>query len=50
MMGMSFPHRAHLASRVAGAGRNGDGKVLVRDLGLDRVVRIRTGELDADAL
>ena len=34
--------------RAAGTGTIGDGKVFVYDLG--RVVRIRTGELDADAL
>ncbi len=34
--------------RAAGTGKIGDGKVLVWDL--ERVVRIRTGELDADAL
>ena len=34
--------------RAAGTGKIGDGKVCVSDLG--RVVRIRTGELDADAL
>ena len=34
--------------RAAGTGKIGDGKVFVYDLG--RVVRIRTGELDADAL
>jgi nitrogen regulatory protein P-II 1 len=33
---------------AAGTGKIGDGKVFVYDLG--RVVRIRTGELDADAL
>ncbi len=33
---------------AAGTGKIGDGKVFVYDL--DRVVRIRTGELDADAL
>ena len=33
---------------AAGTGRIGDGKVFVYDLG--SVVRIRTGELDADAL
>ena len=33
---------------AAGTGKIGDGKVFVWDL--DRVVRIRTGELDADAL
>ena len=33
--------------RAAGTGKIGDGKVFVYDLG--RVVRIRTGELDADA-
>ena len=32
----------------AGTGKIGDGKIFVWDL--DRVVRIRTGELDADAL
>ena len=34
--------------RAAGTGKMGDGKVCVYDLG--SVVRIRTGELDADAL
>ena len=34
--------------RAAATGKIGDGKVVVYDLGL--VVRIRTGELDADAL
>ena len=34
--------------RAAGTGKIGDGKVFVYDLG--RVVRIRPGELDADAL
>ena len=34
--------------RAAGTGKIGDGKVFVYDLG--RVVRIRTGELDADAI
>ncbi len=34
--------------RAAGTGKIGDGKVFV--YALDRVVRIRTGELDADAL
>ena len=34
--------------RAAGTGKIGDGKVFVYDLG--GVVRIRTGELDADAL
>ena len=34
--------------RAAGTGKIGDGKVFVYDLGT--VVRIRTGELDADAL
>ena len=33
---------------AAGTGKIGDGKIFVHDL--DRVVRIRTGELDADAL
>ena len=35
-------------SRSAGTGKVGDGKIFV--IALDRVVRIRTGELDADAL
>ena len=35
-------------SRAAGTGKVGDGKVFVYDL--DQVIRIRTGELDADAL
>ena len=35
-------------SRSAGTGKVGDGKIFVIEL--DRVVRIRTGELDADAL
>ena len=34
--------------KAAATGKIGDGKVFVYDLG--RVVRIRTGELDADAL
>ena len=34
--------------KAAGTGKIGDGKVFVYDLG--RAVRIRTGELDADAL
>ena len=34
--------------KAAGTGKIGDGKVFVWDL--DRVVRIRTGELDGDAL
>jgi nitrogen regulatory protein PII len=34
--------------KAAGTGKIGDGKVFVYEL--DRVVRIRTGELDADAL
>jgi nitrogen regulatory protein P-II 1 len=34
--------------RAAGTGKIGDGKVFVWDL--ERVVRIRTGELDGDAL
>jgi nitrogen regulatory protein P-II 1 len=34
--------------QAAGTGKIGDGKVFVYDL--DRVVRIRTGELDGDAL
>jgi|SRR5580765_5142534 len=34
--------------KSAGTGKIGDGKIFVWDL--DRVVRIRTGELDADAL
>ena len=34
--------------RAAGTGKIGDGKIFVWDLG--RVVRIRTGELDADAI
>ena len=34
--------------KSAGTGKIGDGKVFVYDLG--QVVRIRTGELDADAL
>ena len=34
--------------KSAGTGKIGDGKVFVWDL--ERVVRIRTGELDADAL
>ena len=33
--------------KAAGTGKIGDGKIFVSDL--DRVVRIRTGELDADA-
>ncbi len=33
---------------TAGSGKIGDGKIFVYDL--DRVVRIRTGELDGDAL
>ena len=34
--------------KAAGTGKIGDGKIFVWNL--DRVVRIRTGELDADAL
>jgi nitrogen regulatory protein P-II 1 len=34
--------------RAAGTGKIGDGKIFVWDL--DKVVRIRTGELDGDAL
>ena len=34
--------------RSAGTGKIGDGKIFVWDLG--KVVRIRTGELDADAI
>jgi nitrogen regulatory protein P-II 1 len=34
--------------QAAGTGKIGDGKVFVWDL--ERVVRIRTGELDGDAL
>jgi nitrogen regulatory protein PII len=34
--------------KAAGTGRIGDGKIFVYQL--DQVVRIRTGELDADAL
>ncbi|TCT25410.1 P-II family nitrogen regulator [Thermomonas haemolytica] len=34
--------------KAAGTGKIGDGKIFV--WGLDQVVRIRTGELDADAL
>ena len=34
--------------QAAGTGKIGDGKIFVYDL--DRVVRIRTGELDGDAL
>ena len=34
--------------RAAGTGKIGDGKIFVWDL--EKVVRIRTGELDADAL
>ncbi|AWV08755.1 MULTISPECIES: P-II family nitrogen regulator [Marilutibacter] len=34
--------------KAAGTGKVGDGKIFVYDL--DRAVRIRTGELDADAL
>jgi nitrogen regulatory protein P-II 1 len=34
--------------KAAGTGKIGDGKVFV--YALDRVVRIRTGELDGDAL
>ena len=34
--------------KAAGTGKIGDGKVFVYDLG--RVIRIRTGELDGDAL
>ena len=35
-------------TRAAGTGKVGDGKVFV--INLDQVIRIRTGELDADAL
>ena len=34
--------------RAAGTGKIGDGKIFVWDL--ERVVRIRTGEMDGDAL
>ena len=34
--------------RTAGTGKIGDGKIFVWDL--ERVVRIRTGEMDGDAL
>ncbi|TBR13721.1 MAG: P-II family nitrogen regulator [Lysobacter sp.] len=34
--------------KTAGTGRIGDGKIFISDL--ERVVRIRTGELDGDAL
>ena len=34
--------------KAAGTGKIGDGKIFISDL--ERVVRIRTGELDADAL
>ena len=34
--------------QTAGTGKIGDGKIFVWDL--ERAVRIRTGELDADAL
>ena len=34
--------------KAAGTGRIGDGKIFVYQL--DQVVRIRTGEMDADAL
>ena len=34
--------------KAAGTGKIGDGKIFVWDL--ERVVRIRTGEMDADAL
>jgi len=34
--------------QAAGTGKIGDGKIFVWDL--DKVVRIRTGELDGDAL
>ena len=34
--------------QAAGTGKIGDGKIFVWEL--DKVVRIRTGELDADAL
>jgi len=34
--------------RAAGTGKIGDGKIFVHDL--ERVVRIRTGEIDGDAL
>jgi len=34
--------------KAAGTGKIGDGKVFVYEL--ERVIRIRTGELDADAL
>ena len=39
---------AEAIMRAAGTGKIGDGKIFVSDL--DRVVRIRTGELDGDAL
>jgi nitrogen regulatory protein P-II 1 len=34
--------------KAAGTGKIGDGKIFLWDL--DKVVRIRTGELDGDAL
>ncbi len=39
---------AEAIMQAAGTGKIGDGKIFVYDL--DRVVRIRTGELDGDAL
>ncbi|MCR6625332.1 MAG: P-II family nitrogen regulator [Pseudoxanthomonas sp.] len=41
-------HVVEAIVKAAGTGKIGDGKVFVYDL--ERVVRIRTGELDADAL
>ena len=40
--------RTEAVMKAAGTGKIGDGKVFVWDL--ERVVRIRTGELDGDAL
>ncbi len=39
---------AEAIMQAAGTGKIGDGKIFIYDL--DRVVRIRTGELDGDAL
>jgi nitrogen regulatory protein P-II 1 len=41
-------HVVEAIMQAAGTGKIGDGKIFVYDL--DRVVRIRTGELDGDAL
>ncbi|WP_024892017.1 P-II family nitrogen regulator [Luteimonas huabeiensis] len=44
----TFDAAIEAIAKAAGTGKVGDGKVFVTSL--ERVVRIRTGELDADAL